>query len=146
MMTIVVDTNLAIGAVMSQQYSTKIVARLSGWRQSGEHLIAPTLLEYEITTALQRVITQGLLDKRGAEMVLDAILKLGIELISPSREHHLDALRWAERLGHSKAYDAQYVALAAREGAPLWTADRRLANAAQAAGLAWVHWIGQEEA
>jgi predicted nucleic acid-binding protein len=48
----------------------------------------------------------------------------------------------AAQIGQSKAYDAQYLALAARENAPLWTADRRLANAARGAGLDWVHWIG----
>lgn len=49
----------------------------------------------------------------------------------------------AERLGQSKAYGAQYLALASRENAPLWAADLRLVRAAQAAGLGWVHWIGE---
>jgi predicted nucleic acid-binding protein len=53
------------------------------------------------------------------------------------------ALRWADRLGHAKAYDAHYLALAEQEGLELWTADRRLSNGAQQAGAHCVHWIGE---
>ncbi|HSR30541.1 MAG TPA: type II toxin-antitoxin system VapC family toxin [Anaerolineae bacterium] len=62
---------------------------------------------------------------------------------SPPVHLHERALRWADRLGHSKAYDAHYLALAEQEGIELWTADRRLANGAQQAGAHWVHWIGE---
>ncbi len=65
------------------------------------------------------------------------------ELTAPSSELDRSALHFAERIGQSKAYDAQYLALAARENAAFWTADGRLARAAQATGLAWVHWIGE---
>jgi predicted nucleic acid-binding protein len=40
-------------------------------------------------------------------------------------------------------YDAHYLPLAAQEGAKLWTADKRLANAAQQVGISWMHWIGE---
>lgn len=141
-MTIVIDANLAVGAAISQQYTSQITEKLLTWRQDGEHLIAPNLLEYEVTSALQRAITLGLLDRKKAETILGVIFSLGIELIIPSQEIHRDALQWAERIGQSKAYDAQYLALASRENAPLWTADRRLYNAARQAGLEWVHWVG----
>ena len=39
------------------------------------------------------------------------------ELIAPSSELDRSALHFAERIGQSKAYDAQYLALAARENA-----------------------------
>lgn len=145
-MAIVIDANLILGAAIPQPYSSLIIAKLSEWRQDGEHLIAPNLLEYEVTAALQRAITMGLLDRKKAETILGVILSLGIDLIYPSRETHLDALRWAERIGQSKTCDAQYLALASRENAPLWTADRRLYNAARQAGLDWIHWVGDADA
>ena len=73
---------------------------------------------------------------------LDLILELGVELVLPTRSLSAQAIYFAERIGQSKAYDAQYLALASRENAPFWTADRRLANAAQATGLSWIHWVG----
>jgi predicted nucleic acid-binding protein len=51
---------------------------------------------------------------------------------------HNWALSWARKLGHSKAYDAQYLALAEEMKCPLLTADLRLARAARALGADWV--------
>ena len=70
---------------------------------------------------------------------------LRIHYLAPSPELHLRAWYWADRLNHSKTYDAQYVALAELERADLWTADRRLANGARQVGAGWVHWIGEGE-
>ena len=71
------------------------------------------------------------------------ILALGVACVSPTAELHAEALRWAERLGQSRTYDAAYLALAEKEGCALWTADRRLARGAQQAGAGWVHWTGE---
>lgn len=141
-MTIVVDANLAIGAVIQQAETPEIVTIFRAWRRDGERLIAPCLLEYEVVSALRRTITIGMLDQRSAAKALDVIHGLGIDLIVPGSDLDKSALMYAERIGHSKAFDAQYLALASRENAPLWTADRRLANAALSAGLGWVHWAG----
>ncbi len=141
-MTIVVDANLAIGAVIQQAETPEIVPIFRSWRREGERLIAPFLLEYEVVSALRRIMTTGMLDQRAATKALDAIHGLDIDLIAPGHDLDKSALMFAERIGQSKAYDAQYLALASRENAPLWTADRRLASAAQSAGLGWVHWAG----
>lgn len=141
-MTIVVDANLAIGAVFQQAETTEIVSVFRAWRRAGERLIAPFLLEFEVVSALRRIITLGMLDQRSATKALNAIHGLGIDLIVPGPDLDKSALMFAERIGQSKAYDAQYLALASRENAPLWTADRRLAHAARDAGLNWVHWVG----
>jgi predicted nucleic acid-binding protein len=53
------------------------------------------------------------------------------------------ALNWASRLQQRRAYDALYLALAERMQTEFWTADKRLANAAQQLGVTWVHWIGE---
>lgn len=141
-MTIVVDANLAIGAVIQQAETPEIVSIFRAWRRDGERLIAPSLLEYEVVSALRRTITIGMLDQRSAAKALDAIHGLDIDLITSGPDLDKSALLFAERIGQSKAYDAQYLALASRENTPLWTADRRLAHAAQSAGLGWVHWVG----
>ena len=63
-------------------------------------------------------------------------LSLPIELRTDA-DLHVRATDLAARFGLPAAYDAHYLALAERLGAPLWTTDRRLVNSVQAA-LPWV--------
>ena len=141
-MTIVLDANLAAAVAMPMDYTVQATQVIRTWKTSQERLLAPMLFEYEITTALRRAFVLRILTPPEVMEGLDLILELGVELILPSRAMCLQAIYFAERIGQSKAYDAQYLAVASRENAPLWTANRRLANAARDAGLDWVHWIG----
>jgi predicted nucleic acid-binding protein len=79
-----------------------------------------------------------------AQVVLNELLEMSLEVIPTSARLHQRALDWAERLGQSRAYDSQYVALAEQMGANLWTGDRRLANSSASLGLDWVHWVGED--
>lgn len=106
-------------------------------------LVAPVLLEYEIAAILRKAVVAQWLTTDLALEAVGEILALNVRCVAPTAYLHQRALRWAYRLGHSKAYDAHYLALAEQEGIELWTADRRLADGAQQAGVHWVHWIGQ---
>jgi predicted nucleic acid-binding protein len=68
---------------------------------------------------------------------------LGVELVPMTADRARSALRWAARVRQSRAHDGFYLAVAEELGTELWTADQRLANAAQAAGAGWAHWIGE---
>ncbi len=141
-MTIVLDANLAVAVAMPMDYTIQATQLFRTWKAMQEQLLAPVLFEYEIITALRRAIALKMLTLPEAIEGLDLILELGIELVQPTKTLSVEAIQFAERIGQSKAYDAQYLALASRENAPLWTADRRLANATRVAGLGWVHWVG----
>jgi predicted nucleic acid-binding protein len=67
------------------------------------------------------------------------LMALEFQRIAPTLTLHQSALLWAERLGQSKVYDAQYVALAESLSAEFWTADQRLVNSLRSLGVAWVH-------
>ena len=54
---------------------------------------------------------------------------------------HLSALEFASHFNLSAAYDAHYLALAAKLGIEFWTADRRSANVVRAQ-LDWVRLAG----
>jgi predicted nucleic acid-binding protein len=73
-----------------------------------------------------------------AEQAIELIEDIRIKPIAPISSLHTRALWWASRLGHSKAYDAQYLALAEQMKCPLVTADQRLVRAARALGAEWV--------
>jgi predicted nucleic acid-binding protein len=142
-MSLVIDANVVAALVLPLPYSDQATRRVIAWKELGTILYAPLLLEYELLTIMRRGIIKGLLTTKTATEAMGIVSKLNVQCQLPSPELHKQALYWAERLGHSKAYDAQYLALADRLRADLWTADRRLVNGANQAGAAWVHWIGK---
>jgi predicted nucleic acid-binding protein len=142
-MSLVIDANVVAALVLPLPYSDRATRRVIAWKELGTILYAPPLLEYELLSILRKGVIKGLLTSQTAAEAMGIVSTLNIHCQLPSPELHEQALYWAERLRHSKAYDAHYVALADRLRADLWTADRRLVNRANQAGAAWVHWIGE---
>lgn len=144
-MRLVIDANIVAALVLPLPYSGPATRRVAVWKETGVILSAPLLLEYELLTILRKAVINGWLTTAAAAAAMETVSTLNIQCQFPGPELHEQALCWAERLGHSKTYDAHYLALADRLRAELWTADRRLANGAKQAGAAWVHWIGESE-
>jgi predicted nucleic acid-binding protein len=142
-MSAVLDANLVAALVLPLPYSDQALQRLTTWKRAGVVLLAPVLLEYEVAAILRKAVVAQWLTTETAVEAIANILALNVHCILPTAALHERALHWAQRLGHSKTYDAHYLALAEQERAELWTADRRLANGAQQAGAPWVRWIGQ---
>jgi len=142
-MSAVIDANLIAALVLPLPYSDQATLKIMAWKRAGVELFAPILLEYEIAAILRKAVVAQWLTTDLAVEAIGKVLTLNIRCLAPTAHLHERALRWADRLGHSKAYDSHYLALAEQEGIDLWTADRRLANGSQQAGARWVHWIGE---
>lgn len=140
---IVVDANLMMALAAQLAYSERATALLEGWQRERVRLYAPLLWEYELATAVRKAVALGVFLEEQATAALERLLSLGVERIVPDAGLHREALLWAGRLGQVTAYDAQYLALAARLGAEFWSADKRLVERARAQGLAWVHHIAE---
>ena len=94
-------------------------------RLSGERIIAPELLDVEVTAAWRRHEAAGRLDSRRAALARSDLRDLRVQRVS----HRLLMERCWELRANVTVYDAVYVALAELLDAPLVTADRKLANA-----------------
>ena len=94
-----------------------------GARLDGEELHAPHLLDAEVAHVLRKRHRLGLVDVLIAAGALADLTQLAI-----TRHAHVPLLdRVWELRDNLTAYDALYVALAERLGAPLVTADARIA-------------------
>lgn len=140
---VVIDANLALALIIRLPYSAAAQRMMDTWRAGQAELMAPTLWEYECVTGLRRAVSLNLLTRQEAAEMVDLLLALEVRHRDPSPALHQRALEWTEYIGQSKAYDAQYLALAESLEAEFWTADRRLANTLKERGHTWVHWVGE---
>lgn len=96
--------------------------------------IAPDLIFAEFISVASRVVRGGLVSSASAREAV-ARLALLIDEVAPAADLALPAFDLASRYSFS-AYDSVYLALALRCGAPLVTADAKLARRAMDVGLA----------
>ena len=143
-MRAVVDANVMLALALPLPYSPQSAALVGRLREAGCEVYAPALLEYEMVSALRKAVSTGKMEQATAEATLERLLQLGVVFVSPACSLDSLALLWSERLGHSKAYDAQYLALAEQMHCHLWTADRRLAAAVRQLGTGWVRVVGED--
>jgi len=135
-----IDANLVVGLVTTEAQSKRALALWAEWMRGNTRVIAPTLLRYEVTSALRRKALQGVLSAQDARRALEQALSLDIELLDPPTLS-LRAFDLAARFNRPAAYDAHYLALTEILGAEFWTADERLYNAVRE-GFPHIHWLG----
>ena len=140
---LVVDAGVVLALLLPLPFSDRAAAEVRSLCEAREELFAPALLEYEVCSAIRRAVARKIIDDSEAGQALDRIQALRIRPITPASSLHARALSWATRMGHTKAYDAHYLALAEEMKCPLLTADLRLVRAARALGADWVRGLEQ---
>jgi predicted nucleic acid-binding protein len=138
----VVDAGVILALVLPLPFSDQAAARIRSARLAREELYAPALLEYEVCSTLRRAVARRILTEDEAATALDLIAAIRVRPITPASSLHARALSWAARLKHTKAYDAQYLALAEEMGCVLLTTDGHLAHSAWGLGATWVEALG----
>ena len=125
------DANLVVHLVTSGERDAAIVHLWREWHEAGRPIVAPTLLQYEVSNALYRYVAHGVYSPEEAAKLLDMALGLRIILFGHAALHRR-ALLLAGQFGLPAAYDAHYLAVAEMFGADFWTADQRLFEAVSA--------------
>jgi predicted nucleic acid-binding protein len=132
------DANLVVRTVTGA--SGTIIAELwRRWHDNAYHIVAPTLIRFEIANALHRLHRVGELSATDCTDALRAALAFPIELHADD-DLHVRAVELAAAHNLAAAYDAHYLALAERLGIDCWTADERLYNSVRHR-LSWVHFV-----
>ena len=94
-------------------------------RLHGQRMSAPYVIDVEVISAIRQIARAGVLDERRVSQALADLMASPLRRVG-----HTPLLPRIWALRHNVTpYDAAYVALAEAIGAPLLTADRRLASA-----------------
>jgi predicted nucleic acid-binding protein len=136
-----VDANVIVKLVVPETYREQALRLWQTWAERSVRIVAPRLLQYEVTNVLRKKVARGQLLQSEAEEALDQALDFRVEMID-SAALAKPALRLADRLGLPAAYDCHYLAVAERLDCAFWTADERLFNGVKGS-LGRVRWIGE---
>ena len=134
--SLVIDASYAFRMILEGLVQGRLQGQVERWGREGIVLCAPTLWQYEVTSALCKAVHFGVLAADEGRDALTLAQRLGVQLIAPDADQVERAYNWTLRLNRASAYDSFYLALAEVLGCELWTADQRLRNAAD---LPWVH-------
>ena len=119
---IVLDASAAVDWLLQTSPGQRIDRRIYA---HSETLHAPHLLDLEVTQVLRRLTQQGVVSGTRADEAVRDLVDLRL-----TRYPHLVLLPRIWQLRHNfSAYDAAYIVLAEKLGAPLITRDGRLASA-----------------
>ncbi|MBO6557035.1 MAG: type II toxin-antitoxin system VapC family toxin [Pseudomonadales bacterium] len=119
-MSVVVDASIVVAALTETDHR----GIWAGAVMSGEELLAPDLMPYEVAQVLRRLERSGAIR---SEQAYESFLVLGALDIQLYPFDDLNDRIWSLRHNFS-SYDAAYVATAEIAGAPLATLDLKMAS------------------
>ena len=138
--SVCVDASLIIRTLIPGHFSEEAETLLAAWLHEGIQIRAPSLLAFEVTSALRRLVAAKAITPDHGDEAFAQFLHIPIRLSSRRAIFPL-AWRFAKELNLSRAYDTAYLALAHLTRSSFWTADERLYNAVSRS-MSWVRWVG----
>lgn len=126
---IVIDASTVVATLLPEVHSAAAHRALA----QATEVWAPDLLPHEIVSALATRVRRGDISPEDGDLKRLEARSLPASLVS-ARDLDAPAFALALRLAHS-AYDCFYLALALERECPLVTCDKKLAAAAETAGL-----------
>lgn len=132
-MSVVLDANALVVLALDARRASAVEQLPRRWHAEGESVHAPSLLRYEVTSALARAVSAGQLpipDLSEACRRIDAV-----PVVLHQLEDSVEVLMTTQLLERKSAYDAAYIVLAQHLDTEVWTFDGKLVRNAEARGL-----------
>ncbi len=141
-MTVVLDSNILIAfALTDEPLHSQANQILSTWEITETRLVAPRLFRSEITSVVRKAVYQRRITNEEGDKLLSQLLLYPVEFIEDDALLK-SAYVLAHRFNRPRAYDSQYMALAARLDCEFWTADEALVKSIQSE-FQHVRWLGE---
>lgn len=134
-----VDASLVVAILVPERFTEASTNLWFVWMQEDAEIVAPTLLRYEVTSAIYRKSLRETISLEDARNTLGQFLEMDIVYHDPA-PLPIRAFEIAEQFDRPNTYDAHYLALAEHLDCPFWTADKNLYNAAHEY-LRYIHCI-----
>jgi len=125
--SVCVDASLIVALLMPERYTSPATHLWETWASQDIRIVAPSLLGYEVTSALYRKVFRGEITPEDGLAALQQFVALNIETLTLP-ELHFSAAELARQFNRPNTYDAHYLALSKHLASALWTADERLYN------------------
>ncbi|HEU4759693.1 MAG TPA: type II toxin-antitoxin system VapC family toxin [Dehalococcoidia bacterium] len=134
-MTLCLDASAAIAVLLPHRDRPQVREALLENASAGSEIVAPPLLFAEVTSVLRWHVHRQAITHDEAVIALRNLLSLPVRAVAEPSVY-LRALEMARRLGHGRAYDVQYLAVAQMEDCPVLTLDRGMYEGARTLGIA----------
>ena len=138
--TMCVDASLVVALLLPERLTDMATTMWEAWVKQENRILAPSLMGYEVTSAIYRKVLQGTIAPLDGEAALHLFLALDIDLRYFPELHEV-ATQLAGKFKRPNTYDAHYMALAKYLSIPLWTTDERLYNSVKH-GFPLIHLVG----
>lgn len=132
-----VDASLGLLLLLLDPLSERAGDLWQSWGDSKVDIVTAPLFFAEVTSVLREKVHFGRISPDDGQDAFDTFHELTVRSVQPPDLQRV-AWRLAREYNRPRAYDAQYLAVAAILGCELWTADRRLVNAVPAPCVKWV--------
>jgi len=124
-----VDASFVVRLLVPGPEQERVEDLWRAWSAERRRVFAPALMPVEVANALYRYERAGALTAAEVDEALALVQALAFVIVDEPGLH-AEAVKLARRYALPAVYDAHYLAVSARLGADLWTADRKLAAAA----------------
>jgi predicted nucleic acid-binding protein len=136
-----VDASFMVALLMPERFSQTTLRLWEEWVLGDVEISAPSLLRYEVISALYRKALRSLVTWEDSQSAQVQFLSLDIDFKDP-KELPAWAVELARFYQRPNTCDAFYLALADHLDCKLWTADERLYNAVSK-DLGYLRWLGE---
>jgi predicted nucleic acid-binding protein len=126
----VIDASFLLKLFLPEQKSDEAHQLWNSWIEDSVEIAAPTLLMFEVASVIRNKVHRRIVEERDASEIVERMKRMDMTLVYT--DDLLDAA-WeiGARLKTTALYDCFYLALSELLVAPLWTADKRLHEAAK---------------